>query len=222
VSDLEFVAFDIETTGFDVTDHVTVVGFELDLGCRVFVQAEERSCSDVEASVRERTERHVVVSVHESEQAVLDAVSGFVEERLRDDDVLLVGFNAETWQGGFDLPFLRSRYAAHGIDWPFVDLPYADLFPVMKKRFNTTYNEETQSDLPGVYEALCDGALNDVDPFADSEEAVTAFTEGRFAALVTHNVADVLRTGALGAVAQEYCSKSDFSLKSLTPTVEDV
>jgi hypothetical protein len=35
---------------------------------------------------------------------------------------------------------------------------------------------------------------------------------------VVHNVADVLRTRELGTLAERYCSKSDFKLKSLTPT----
>jgi hypothetical protein len=33
-----------------------------------------------------------------------------------------------------------------------------------------------------------------------------------------HNVADVLRTRALGRVAERYCSTSEFKVKSLTPT----
>jgi len=40
VTALEVVAFDIETTGFDVTDEVTVVGFAVPLGCRVFVRGD--------------------------------------------------------------------------------------------------------------------------------------------------------------------------------------
>ena len=68
---------------------------------------------------------------------------------------------------------------------------------------------------------LCDGAYGDLDPFAESAEAVTAFEEARFAALASHNVADVLRTRDLGRLAEQYCSKSDFKLKSLTATVED-
>jgi hypothetical protein len=57
-----------------------------------------------------------------------------------------------------------------------------------------------------------------VDPFDGSEAAVAAFENGWFAELVLHNVADVLRTQALGRVAERYCSKSDFGVKSLTPT----
>jgi DNA polymerase III epsilon subunit-like protein len=140
---------------------------------------------------------------------------------LRGDDVLLVAYNGERWKDGFDLPFLRTRLAATDVEWPFRDMPYADLLPVVTRRFNVTVDGEDRSTLPGAYEALVDGDLNDRDPFDDSSAAVTAFAEGRYADLVTHNVVDVLRTGELAAVTRRYCSKSDFSLKSLTPTIHD-
>jgi hypothetical protein len=69
-----------------------------------------------------------------------------------------------------------------------------------------------------VYEALCDGEHGAVDPFDESAAAVTAFEDGYFTELVLHNVADVLRTRTLGRVAERYCSKSEFQVKSLTPT----
>ncbi|MGB9961639.1 hypothetical protein ACOZ32_05440 [Halobacterium sp. MBLA0001] len=40
---LEQVAFDIETTGFNVDDEVTTVGFAVPMGVRVFVQTGERA-----------------------------------------------------------------------------------------------------------------------------------------------------------------------------------
>jgi uncharacterized protein YprB with RNaseH-like and TPR domain len=243
------VPLDIETTGFAISDEVTVLGVAMPLGCRVFVQTGEQSAlgqgggsgsnpgggpdrdrdasvgpvdaTALEDAVRERTGRHVVVSTHATERDVLVAVWEFVGDRLAGDDVLLVGYNAETWQGGFDLPFLRSRCAAQNVPWLFGDLPYADLLPVVSDRFNTTLNGDARSDLESAYAALCDGDLNDIDPFADSQEAAPAFQNGEFVPLVTHNVADILRTGALGTVARQYCSKSDFSLKSLTPVIDD-
>jgi len=218
VAALRFVAFDIETTGLDATETVTTIGFDMELGTRVFLQTGGRPADGVEAAVRERTDRHVVVSCHDDEPALVAAMGEFAGERFRDEEILLVGYNAETWQSGFDLPFLRSRYAACDVAWPFIDVPYADLFPVVTNRFNTTQNGESQSDLGGVYATLCGGALNDRDPFADSAQAVTAFEAGHFADLVTHNVVDVERTAQVGAVAKRYCSKSDFQLKSLTPT----
>lgn len=216
---LAHVAFDIETTGLDATDEVTVVGFELELGCRVFYQTSGRDtdANAIETAVQDRTGSHVEVSAHQSEPALLEAVSSFVATRLRSADVLLVGYNGETWHGGFDLPFLRTRYVA----WPFCDLPYADVLPIIRELFNTTVDGDDPADLDTVYEILCAGEAGAVDPFDESGEAVVAFEDGRFEDVILHNVADIRRTGQLSSLAQRYCSKSDFDLKSLTPTVRD-
>lgn len=219
---LEFVAFDIETTGFAVTDTVTVVGFAVPMGVRVFCRTDGRPAPDLEVTVTDRVEQHVQLSTHASEEAMLEAVGAFTAERLYDDEVLLVAFNGERWKAGFDLPFLRTRLTLTGVAWPFCEMPFADLLPVVTRRFNTTDgNGEARTDLVGVYETLCDGEYSEFDPFEESAEAVTAFEDGRFAELVLHNVADVLRTRQLGLLAQRYCSKSDFQLKSLTPTIHD-
>jgi len=203
---------------------VTVVGFALPVGVRVFCQrgSQTPSSSDVETAVQERVKCHVQVSMHATEQALLEALGTFVTDRFADDDVLLAAFNGETWQAGFDLPFLRTRFARTGVAWPFQEVPYTDLLPVLTQRFNTTIDGEADArrDLAGVYETLCDGAAGTMDPFADSQEAVTAFENGRFVDLVVHNVADVRRTRQLGLIAERYCSKSDFQLKSLTPTID--
>ncbi|SEW00893.1 3'-5' exonuclease family protein [Halobacterium jilantaiense] len=222
---LESVAFDIETTGFGVDDAVTVVGFAVPMGVRVFVQTGGRSVTGLETRVRERVDEHVVVSVHESERELLEGVGEFVGRRLCDREVLLLAYNGERWKSGFDLPFLRTRLAQHGLAWPFSDVPYADLMPLISRRFNTTRSDasgdESQSDLVGVYETLCGGEYSGLDPFEASKEAVSAFEAGRFGDVVVHNVADVLRTQALGRLAESYCSKSDFNVKSLTPTITD-
>ena len=215
---LEQVAFDIETTGFDAVDVVTTVGFAVPMGVRVFLQTGERDASGIESAVEsEVSETLVNVSIHASERELLSAVSEFVAERFR-DDMLLVAYNGERWNGGFDVPFLRTRYAQRDLAWPFVDVPYADVMPLVTDRFNTTVDGTEQGGLVTAYDVLCDGSYGDLDPFDDSAEAVAAFEDGWFAELVLHNVADVLRTRALGRVAERYCSKSEFKVKSLTPT----
>jgi hypothetical protein len=215
---LEQVAFDIETTGFDAVDVVTTVGFAVPMGVRVFLQTGERDASGIESAVEsEVSETLVNVSIHASERELLSAVSEFVAERFR-DDMLLVAYNGERWNGGFDVPFLRTRYAQRDLAWPFVDVPYADVMPLVTDRFNTTVDGTEQGGLVTAYDVLCGGSYGDLDPFDDSAEAVTAFEDGRFAELVLHNVADVLRTRALGRVAERYCAKSEFKVKSLTPT----
>lgn len=212
---LRQVAFDIETTGFDADDVVTVVGFAVPLGVRVFVNTDGRAAPDIGEVGGDVV---VKVTTHSSEHGLLTAVAGFVEERFRDADVLLVAYNGERWGGGFDLPFLRTRFARLDIPWPFTDVPYADVLPIVARRFNTTVDGDEHSDLDTAYDALCDGTYGDLDPFTDSAEAVTAFEDGEFAALVAHNVADVLRTRGLGRLAEQYCAKSEFDVKSLTPT----
>jgi hypothetical protein len=232
---LDLVAFDIETTGFTVTDEITVAGFALEMGARVFYQTGGRPANPIERDVREQATHNVHVSAHESEAKLLEAMAAFVTARLAEKDVLLIAYNGETWRGGFDLPFLRTRHATQDVAWPFTDLPYADVFPVVTNRFNTTRangadsesdqddgagDTDTQQDLAGVYTTLCSGRFGEIDPFTDSGEAVTAFERGDFTDLVCHNVADILRTRALGRLAQRYCSKSDFSVKSLTAATD--
>jgi uncharacterized protein YprB with RNaseH-like and TPR domain len=215
---LEQVAFDIETTGFDAVDVVTTVGFAVPMGVRVFLQTADRDTSGIESAVESAVSETLVnVSTHASERELLSAVSEFVAERIR-DDMLLVAYNGERWNGGFDIPFLRTRYAQRDLAWPFVDVPYADVMPLVTDRFNTTVDGTEQGGLVTAYDVLCGGSYGDLDPFDDSSEAVAAYEDGRFAELVLHNVADVLRTRALGRVAERYCSKSEFKVKSLTPT----
>ncbi|WP_262177018.1 hypothetical protein [Haloarcula laminariae] len=217
--DLELVAFDIETTGFDVEDEVTVIGLEFDLGSRVAYQTGGRPVEEIQAEIREKCDHQVTVEGHDNEEVMLRGMSAYIRHRLMKEDVLLVAYNGETWQGGFDVPFLRTRFAIHDIPWPFIDIPYADLLPIVKKLFNTTSGGESNNDLPTAHELLCTNVVQaaPADPFEDSSEAVTAFEEGRYEELVQHNVADIVRTRQLGRVAQWYCSKSDFSLKSMTP-----
>jgi hypothetical protein len=83
---------------------------------------------------------------------------------------------------------------------------------VFETRFNTSGDT-----LTAVYEELIGSGLTELDPFGDSEEAVDAWQEVDFELLVRHNVADVGRTRSLMRLAERYCSKSDFSMKSFDP-----
>lgn len=105
--------------------------------------------------------------------------------------------------------------------WPFDSIPYADLFPIIKDRFNTTAAGDKQNDLVSAYDVLIGGRLTDCDPFVESSEAVEAFESGEFEPLIAHNVADILRTAELASVAEQYCGTSEFNLKSLTPSCRD-
>jgi len=210
---LDTIAFDIETTGFTTTDRLTVVGFDADISSRVFLNTGGRPPQEgLAASLDEGLTTPVTLSTHDTERAMLEAVPTFVESTLAQREVKLVAYNGETWNGGFDLPFLRTRLSAHDLEWPFAGLPYIDLLDIFTARFNTT--EDT---LTSVYDELVDGDLSEIDPFEDSADAVKAWDAGNFEAVLLHNVADIRRTRMLMQLAERYCSKSDFSMKSLDP-----
>ena len=223
MSTLTPVAFDIETTGFEATAQVTVLGLVFPKAVRVFVNIGEYAvdAETLEASQSAQCDDHVVLTTHDSEAALLTAFSTTVSEKIGPRDYFLTAYNGELWKSGFDLPFLRTRFLAHEIQWPFEDVPYADLLPIFKARFNTTPSngDDHQTTLGGVYERLIGGELTARDPFDDSAKAIEAFESGEFDRLVQYNITDILRTQALANVAQRYCSKSDFKLKSLSPTV---
>ena len=210
---LETIAFDIETTGFTIEDHLTVVGFDSDIGSRIFLNTGSTSWSaDLESRVNDKLNSSVSISIQETERALLSDMTAFVKSSLAQQEMKLVAYNGERWNGGFDLPFLRTRLCHHEIDWPFAELPYIDAMDVFETRFNTT--EDT---LTGVYEELIGHGLTGLDPFTDSEEAVEAWERGDFESLVLHNVADIRRTRALMQLAERYCSKSHFTMRSLDP-----
>lgn len=215
MTELTTIAFDIETTGFGADDKLTVVGFDSAVSSRVFLNTGGTTPPPALADrVNGTLQTSIQLSRHDSEQGLLDELSTFVTSTLTQRDAKLVAYNGERWNGGFDLPFLRTRLCTHGLKWPFGTLPYVDAMDVFEKRFNTS--EDT---LSGVYGELIGSGLNDLDPFTDSGEAVTAWKNGTYEPLITHNVADIRRTRALMNLAERYCSKSDFSMKSLEPVL---
>lgn len=213
MTDLKTVAFDIETTGFETEDRLTVVGFDAAISSRVFLNTGERtSPPDIEQHLNETLQTPITLSSHDCEAALLEAMTEFVDSTLADQEFKLVAYNGDTWNGGFDLPFLRTRLTTHNLGWPFAELPYVEVLDIFESRFNTTENT-----LDGVYEELIGSGLGNVDPFTDSAAAVTAWENANFEQLVLHNVADIRRTRTLMELAERYCSKSDFSMKSLDP-----
>ena len=139
-----------------------------------------------------------------------EAVAAFVTQRLNGDRHYLTAFNGETWSGGFDLPFCRTRYLRHGMEWPFGDVAYADMMQIVD-RFDTN----DTNDLVGVYDILV--GEETCDPFEDSVEAVDAFEAGDWLPLLKHNLADIQRTRELADLAGRFIPKSDFSMKNLAP-----
>ncbi|MFC7060028.1 hypothetical protein [Halovenus salina] len=205
------VAFDIETSGLDRGAVITVAGFTDDLGSWMVLNTGGRNADQDHLldELRQCVENPVGLRVVEDEAALLEAVDGYVDERLGEDEYL-TAYNGETWNGGFDLPFLRSACHRNNVAWPFDDVAYADTMEAIQ-RFDTG----DTGDLVGVYDRLIGD--ESCDPFDDSKRAVETWEHGDWLPLLKHNLADIERTRELTSLASEYVPKSDFSMKNLAP-----
>ncbi len=212
MSDLTPVAFDIETSGLDTDAVVTVAGFSHDVGHWLFLNTAGRNADEATLvqQLENESQRPVSLTVVRTEAALLKALTVFAAERIDCDSHYLTAYNGETWNGGFDLPFLRSACHRNRVQWLFGDVAYADMMEVMK-RFDTG----EKSDLVGVYELLI--AENDCDPFDESKSAVTAFEASDWQPLLQHNLADIMRTRELAELAGRFVPRSDFQMKTLEP-----
>ena len=213
MSDLDPIAFDIETDGFGDGAVITVAGFAHDLGASIICNLDGRNAPDHTPLVTTLDQHYsgtVQVDFVDDEQTLLESVATFATHQLDGDRHYLTAFNGETWSGGFDLPFCRTRFLRHGMDWPFGDVAYADMMQIVD-RFDTN----DHSDLVGVYDALI--GEETCDPFEDSAAAVDAFESGNWLPLLKHNLADIQRTRELADLAGRFVARSDFRMKNLEP-----
>jgi hypothetical protein len=102
------IFFDIETTGFDINSKFI---------CSV-------------SFIPEKTG-----SVTFADKSIKDLYKNYYQENP--DDYLLITYNGENYYSGFDFPFLRTKFANKEIDWPFKGWEHLDVFPLIKKYFNT-------------------------------------------------------------------------------------
>lgn len=210
---LDPIAFDIETSGLDEDAVITVAGFAHDLGESIILNVDGRDAPDhqtLTTALDEHSTGAVSLEIVDDEAALLESISEMATNQINGDRHYLTAYNGETWNGGFDLPFCRTRFLDHDMDWPFGDLAYADMME-MVDRFNT----QDQRDLVGVYDHLFGNET--CDPFEDSGEAVDAFEAAEWLPLLEHNLADIQRTRELALLAGRFVPKSDFSMKNLEP-----
>ena len=210
---LDPIAFDIETSGLDDDAVITVAGFAHSIGVSLILNVDDRDADH--AALVNKLEYHangtVSLEIADDEQELLEAVSEIATSQIDGDRHYLTAYNGETWNGGFDLPFCRTRFLNHDMDWPFDDLAYADMMEAIVDRFDTG----DKRDLVGVYDQLIG---NDTcDPFEESGEAVDAFEAAEWLPLLKHNLADIQRTRELAQLADRYVPQSDFSMKNLQP-----
>lgn len=211
---MDTIALDIETTGTEPNDSLTVVGIDTNEGSRIMLNTDGNQISgETLDDAFAHIDPFVKITAHESEPALLETLEAFVAGRFDTtpdrSPYKFAAYNGERWRGGFDLPFLRTRCQHHDTPWPF-DGPYIDVMDVVESNFNTSDNS-----LATAYRELVGDGLNGMDPFEDSVEAITAWESAEYVPLARHNLADIRRTRALVDVAERYCSKSHFNMRSL-------
>jgi len=230
--DRRHVAWDIETTGFAWDDRLTVAGFWLPDGrAKLVLNADDADRAAIEDHLEGVGGVPVEVRAASDERHTLETVGRVLFEYVERSRDRLVAFNADSWQGGFDLPFLRTRYARQGVAWPFGGLTFADLFDPVSKRLNTTDTRldaaEDANSLAGAHTVLVTGDAIDApedhpwyadrryDPLDDSAAAPVRYADGDLSAVCQHNLADVHRTWELGELVRAYVPAADRSEKKL-------
>lgn len=212
MGNMQPVAFDIETSGLDPDSVITVAGLAFQKEAALVLNTEQKSAvrHDLESTLNKHTSATVTVATCYTECELLATLGDISKARIDTDTQYLTAYHGETWNGGFDLPFLRTACVRCDATWPFTDMAYADVLDVVD-RFDTN----DYSDLVRVYEYLIGN--ESCDPFDDSEEAVNAFRNSEWEPLLLHNLADIIRTRELAALAGRYVAKSDFGMKNLEP-----
>jgi uncharacterized protein YprB with RNaseH-like and TPR domain len=215
---MKTAAVDIETTGTEPDDQITVIGVDIPMGSRLFLNTDGREYSDaIGQALDEEFAGVVSVTACSSEHSMLSTFQKFALRRFgranqdETDEFKFAAYNGETWHGGFDLPFIRTRCREHDVEWPLQG-PYIDVMTVVGDHFNVS-----GKGLETTYGELVGEGLNERDPFADSGAAVQSWRDGAFKPLLQHNLVDIRRTRQLVSIAEQYCSSSHFSMRSLNP-----
>jgi len=232
------VAWDIETTGFNWNNEITVSGFWYPASHATLLLNAETTTTDEDEYEKQlegiRDGLDVRVHLCENEHDLLHTMHDVVFEQFDMNYNRLIAFNADSWKGGFDLPFLRTRCLVHNCSWIFEDIEFADLWEPIKKRINTTnaaYDATTDiNSLTGSHKIIFNqhatAGLDDspdypayrthpYDPFSDSSNAVYSYHHGEYLPILKHNLADIHRTWELGEIVQQYVPPKDITTKKL-------
>jgi hypothetical protein len=241
-NDRKHVAWDIETTGFAWEDEITVSGFWFPGGTGTAELILNTNNTEVEA---DQYEAHletvsggvtVTVTPVPDETRLLKEIQQVVFDRFDREYARLIAFNASSWKGGFDLPFVRTRCLTRGVDWVFDGIQFCDLWEPVQKRINTTEAYRGKHDdvnsLTGAHAILFKHDAAEVlgsdetadhpwyhdrqyDPFEDSGSASAHYDRGEYLPICQHNLADVHRTWELGELVRQVVPSKDITTKKL-------
>lgn len=236
----QYIAWDLETTGFAWGDKITVTGFWFPGGgghAELIVNTGNTSIEpdQHETHLEQVSNATVTVTATDNEAALLESLQHVIFDRFDREYNRLTAFHADSWKGGFDLPFLRTRCIARGVEWVFDGLSFCDLWEPTTKRLNTTATYWDKHDdvnsLEGTHGILFGNgpppmlaeevpdhpwyADREYDPFASSGSASYCYERNELLPIVQHNLADIHRTWELGELVRMFVPSKDITEKKL-------
>lgn len=231
----ELISLAIEPAGEYAADEIMVAAIRTAGGWRVFAQRCGESSESLTAMLRERVSEHGLVSIYDSEQALLQALTRWVVEHLdgtskngdrrdgADDSHGVILSYDEPHLGAGVLPVLRTRVAAHGLPWPFWGCSAVELQSIVEDRFTTQTQEDsgTSLGLPAACEVLSDdghaAGWNALDPVESAAAARDAAVELRPEDLILHTMIDTYRVALLHRALRRYCPVADLQPEPIAP-----
>lgn len=214
----EVCAVDIESRGVDHDSELTVIGFAVSGGYQLYLNTGGKTrtgCSGISSLNHNTVNKPVKIETHPTEEAMLNSALEFSNARLKTGEVLLTGFNAETWNGGFDIPHIRTRCQANNIEMILGNVLFCDIFE-MKDMMNHSVQNNEVNDLNSLFEIYFPEA-EDFDPADDQQPIVAYWHNEEFEKLLLHNLADLWKTRRLALMYDQYVPQSDWQLKPLGP-----
>jgi uncharacterized protein YprB with RNaseH-like and TPR domain len=97
---------------------------------------------DIETQGLDVNSNIICINTYDGDKCnVYYSIEKFMKQNF--DNKILVGFNSDSWRGGFDLNFIRTLCVKNDIDYILYGVAHLDIFPLIKTNFNTTiqYNK---------------------------------------------------------------------------------
>lgn len=141
---IDWIPFDIETTGFKATDEITTFCLQHDDTYHTWVHSPSGIADVDDLTVDVENTSNLDVELYEcpDEESLLKWVDAYLSDNVDESNSVIVAYNGEKWKGGFDLPFVRTRCVMHGMDFLLKGYEYTDPLEIFggreKARFNTT------------------------------------------------------------------------------------
>lgn len=148
--DLEFIPFDIETTGFKSAedDFTTTFILHHENVYQIWINTDGKrvAAEDIEKNILNKAPlSNFEVHVCETERELNLNVESYLQNHTG-DNAILTAFNGETFRGNtdFDVPFLRTRCLRTGTPWILSGFWYTDTYEVFSQssRFDTTVKDK--------------------------------------------------------------------------------